>query len=129
MIGDMKLSDLIPKEQWDSAPIPRRVGMCYAHSLEGKTASKAWGDLTLSEALSLTNKLPHWQDPIMSATDYERARMNRESYTPKRPDGKEETDESRERWRAKRREERPVRVAVAKKQPVWDSAQMKMVYQ
>lgn len=129
MIGDQKLSDLIPKSQWDSTPIPSRVGKCIQCGLEGKSASKAWEDLTIAEALSLTGKLPHWQDPIMSPTDYERARINRESYIPKYPDGKEETDESRERRRAERRAERPVRAPVVKKQPVWDSTQMRMVYQ
>ena len=131
MIGDLKLSDLIPKDQWEATPVSRRVGLCQAHKLEGKTASKAWGELTISEALSLTGKLPHWQDPIMSAEDYARARVNRESYTPKYPDGREETDESKERRRALDAEIRQRRkpVSVLKQTPVWDPAQMRMVYQ
>ena len=130
MIGNIKLSALIQKSEWDSAPVQSRVGKCISCGLEGKSASKSWEDLTIAEALTLTGKLPHWQDPIMSAADYERARINRESYTPKRPDGKEETDESRERRRALDAElrQRNKPTPVPKKKPVWDSVQMKMIY-
>lgn len=132
MIGDLKLSDLIPKTQWDEMPVPARSDFCHKCGLEGKVAGKEWKDLTIQEALMLTGKVckpNHWLDPLMSPADFDRARQNRESYSPKYPDGKEETDESRERWRAERRAERPVRIALVKKTPVWDPVNMRMVYQ
>jgi len=132
MIGDLKLSDLIPKDQWDNSPVPTRVQSCKARGLDGTVGSKSWGELTIQEALILAGKLnkPYaWQDPFMTHADFEQARRNREGYTPKRPDGMEETDESRERRRAERRAERPARVVQAKKQPVWDPVAMRMTYQ
>jgi len=131
MIGNCKLSDLPDKHDWDSIPIPQRVVKCHDVGLEGKVAGKSWENLTIFEALSLTGKLPkipHWQDPLMSPADYERARQNRERQHVVYPDGKEETDESKERRRAERRAERSVRVAQLKQTPVWDPVNMRMVW-
>ena len=132
MIGDLKLSDLISKDLWDKTKIPQRVVNCNTYGVNGRSASKAWEDLTIQEALLLNGKLRYplgTGDPFMTSAEFARARQNREGYTPKYPDGREETDESKERRRAKRRAEQPVRVAQVKKMPVWDSVNMRMVYQ
>lgn len=129
MIGDLKVSDLISKDFWDKTSIQQRVINCTSYGLEGKTASKAWGDLTIIEALTLNGKVifPRGTgDPFMTPADFERAKYNREYFPSRYPDMRQETDESRARRRAER--QRSPSVPVVKKEPVWDSAQMKMVY-
>ena len=130
MIGDLKLSDLPTQADWESSPVPCRVQNCQHVGLDGRVGSKSYGELTIQEALTYAGKVckpNHWLDPIMSPADFDRARVNRESYTPKRPDGKEETDESREQRRAERQQNKPV--SLAKKVPVWDPVSMSMTYQ
>ena len=133
MIGDLKLSDLLPKDQWDKTAVPQRVINCNTFGIDGRSASKAWEDLTIEEALLLNGKLRHPRmsgDPFMTPDDIARARANRESQEIRYPDGMEETDESKANERAFRlvvkRLNRPA--PVAKQTPVWDPVNMKMVY-
>ncbi len=130
MIGDLKLSDLPTQSDWDTTPIPSRVANCQRVGIDGRIASKAYGELTIQEALTYAGKIckpNHWLDPVMSSSDFERARQNREEYTPQRPDGMEETDDSRARRRELRQQTRPM--SITKKTPVWDPVNMKMTYQ
>ena len=64
----------------------------------------------------------------MSAEDYERARQNRERQHIVYPDTNEETEESKAQRREERRRQRASVAPVIKKQPVWDSENMRMIW-
>jgi hypothetical protein len=131
MLGNFKLSDLSDKSEWNLTPVPMRVIKCQSVGLEGKVASKDWEMLTITEAMTLSGKLPkilHWQDPFMTDSDYAQASQNREHQYPIYPDIKEETDESKALRKTEQVAIRPTRSTQIKKKPVWDPVNMRMIF-